>query len=75
MKDEFEEYVRAHPAVNTIERIDLDHDYMLQVVFSDIDELKRFLDDIERFGIERKYVYHIIEEVAKERVLTKANEK
>lgn len=70
-KDDFEAYSRKNPAVNSIERIDSGYDYMIHAVFSGMDGLKGFLEEIERFGIERKQVYHITECLENEKFLLK----
>jgi len=73
MKDDFEEYITKHPAVNSVEKIDMGYDYMIHVVFKDIEGLRGFLEDIDRFGIEEKRVYHVIDDVEKEKVFAIKN--
>lgn len=63
-------YLCAHGRVNSIWRINNGFDYAAECLFTSIREVEEFLESLElRFNILDKHVYHIIEDIAREKVL------
>lgn len=71
-KEELRNYLYAHRSVNNLWRINNGYDYAAECLFTSIRENEEFLDEIEmRFKIEDKHVFHIIEDVAREKMLSR----
>ncbi len=70
-KEKLLSYLKVHPNVNSVYRINNGYDFLIEVVFKNIRELQNFIDYLEtEFKISGKKVNFIIEEVKKERFMT-----
>lgn len=68
---QFQEFITKHEAVNSLYRINNGFDYMMDLIFSNMDELEAFLDQIEdRFNIQDKKMHFVIREEFREKFLT-----
>jgi len=73
-KSELFEFLSKNENVNCLCRINNGYDFMVEMVFKGIKELEGFLDRIDnKFEIEKKEVYHVIEDVKRESFLSDPN--
>ena len=64
-------YLYAHNRVNNLYRINNGYDYAAECVFVNIKEVEEFIEALEmQFKILDKHVFHIIDDIAREKVLT-----
>ena len=67
---EFSEYLKRIPCVNSAYRIDKLYDFLIEGIFSEIEDLHKFLDEMEsQFEIRTKLVCHVISTVEKEKFM------
>ena len=65
-------YLNVHPRVNNLWRVNNGFDFATDCVFKSIREAEEFIEELElKHEILDKYVFHIIEDIATEKVLTK----
>lgn len=66
------EYLRSHPNVNSLYRVNREHDFVAEVVFENLARLQEFLEETEKnFALQNTKVFNIVEEIRKEDFLTK----
>ncbi|AJF61977.1 TPA: Lrp/AsnC family transcriptional regulator [Candidatus Woesearchaeota archaeon] len=60
-------YLQKHPNINSVFRINNGFDYMFEAVFRSIVELEGFIEKLDqKFKIEEKETYYIVEDIKKE---------
>jgi DNA-binding Lrp family transcriptional regulator len=65
------QYLYYNENVNSMYKINNGYDYLLECIFSDMKELEDFVDLMdEKFGLERKDVYYIIDDIKREMFLS-----
>ena len=70
-RDEVKKYLLGNLNVNSVYKINSNHDFMIDVVFRDIKEMEEFQEHLdEKFKIKNKQVYYIIDELKKEEFLS-----
>ena len=70
-RDKIKNYLEKHPNVNTIYKINNGFDYMAETIFRNIKGLEDFLELLDqKFGLQNKEVYYIIEDIKREAFLT-----
>lgn len=70
-KNEIFEYLRKHPNINSLLKINNGFDYMIEAIFHNVKELEEFVENLEEsFSIKSKQIYYIIDEVVKENFFT-----
>lgn len=70
-RDRLGNYLKAHPAVNNLFKINNGFDFMVEGVFAHIKDMEDFLEEIEtRFGLEEKKTHHIIDDIKREDFMT-----
>ncbi len=70
-REEVKEYLMKNQNVNSLYKINNGYDFLTEVVFRDLAELDKFIEDIEdRFRLREKKIYYIIDEIARERFLS-----
>lgn len=63
-------YLKVHPSINNVYRINNGYDYLAEVVFKTVQELEAFLEVLElEVGVTDKAVHYIIDEVAREQFM------
>lgn len=68
-RDALRHYLHAHPNVNNLWRVNNGYDYAAECLFAGIRESEEFLDEVEHgFAIRDKHVFHIIEDVVREKL-------
>jgi len=66
-KNELREHLMHHQNVNSMFKINNGYDFMVECVFRDMKELEEFVDTLdERFGIEKKQVFYVIDDLKRE---------
>jgi len=66
-KDRLKEHLLKHPNVNTVHRINEGWNYVAEFVTSNNKELDVMLEKLEtEYGVEKKEIHYIIEEVKRE---------
>jgi DNA-binding Lrp family transcriptional regulator len=70
-REEVKNYLLMHERVNTLQRINNGFDYAAECVFVNIKEVEEFVETLEmQFKILDKHVFHIIDDIAREKVMT-----
>jgi len=64
-KEKFQEFMLAHPSVNSLSRVMGDR-FLAELVFVDMLELDGFLERLWEFGVQSKDVFHVVEEFKNE---------
>ena len=60
-------YLKAHPAVNNLYKINNGFDFLVEGVFTHVKELEDFIEELERnFLLEEKKTHYIIEDLKRE---------
>lgn len=63
-------YLSVHERVNSLWRINNGFDFLAECLFTNIREVEEFLEAVEmKFPILDKHVYHVIEDVVREKVM------
>ncbi len=66
-RGEIREHLLRNQNVNSLYKINNGYDFLTEVVFRDMSDLDRFMENLdEKFKIREKKVYYIIEDVARE---------
>jgi DNA-binding Lrp family transcriptional regulator len=66
-RDALQTYLMNHPNVNSLYRVDMDHDILVEVVFENISKLHEFIDHIEdKFELNQIITFSILQELKKE---------
>jgi DNA-binding Lrp family transcriptional regulator len=70
-RNELRDYLSEHPNVNSLYRINFDHDFLTEVIFEDVSKLQEFIDLLGlKFGVKEPKIFNIIGEVHKEKFLS-----
>lgn len=70
-RDEMREFLMKHAHVNSLHRINNGYDFLIEGVFHDLKELETFFESLEeKFAIELKQVYYIIDDLKREAFLS-----
>jgi len=70
-REEMKIHLEKSPFVNTAYKINNGYDFMVECIFKNINELHNFVENLEeRFEVQDKQVYYVIEEIKKEKFLT-----
>jgi len=63
-------FLRGHPSVNTVYRINNGYDFMIDGIFRTVQGMEEFLEHLEiDRGVTQKSVHFVIEEVSRERFM------
>lgn len=70
-RDELKSYLITHLCVNNLFRINNGFDFAVECVFATIQQVEDFVETLElQYRIIDKKIFHIIEDVAREKLLT-----
>jgi DNA-binding Lrp family transcriptional regulator len=73
-RDDIRKYLTIHDSVNNLYRINNGYDYAAECVFLNIKEVEEFIEALElQFNILDKHVFHIIDDLVRERVFSLEN--
>lgn len=71
-KEALLKFLLGHPNTNSVSKINLGYDLFAEMIFRSHDEAHSFIDELdERFKIEKKHVFFVVDEVERERFLTR----
>jgi DNA-binding Lrp family transcriptional regulator len=66
-REKLASYLKAHPAINNLFKINNGYDYMAEGIFSNVKELEEFMEELEqKFTVEEKKTHYIIEDLKRE---------
>ena len=66
-REKLASYLKVHPAINNLFKINNGYDFLVEGVFVHIKELEDFLEELEeKFPLEEKKTHHIIDEIKRE---------
>jgi DNA-binding Lrp family transcriptional regulator len=64
-------YLKAHPVINNLYKINNGYDFLAEGVFTNVKELEDFLEDLEtKFLLEEKKTHYIIEDIKREEFMS-----
>ena len=63
-------YLKAHPSINNLFKINNGYDYLIEGIFTHIKDMEDFIEELEeKFKLEQRQTYHIIDELKREEFL------
>jgi len=66
-RDKLISYLKAHPAINNLFKINNGFDLMAEVVFNNVKELEEFYEEMEKtFKINEKKTFYVIDDIKRE---------
>lgn len=69
-RDLLREFLLRNNFINSAYKINNGYDFMVEVIFRNMKELEDFIENLEeKFGIQSKQVYYVIDELKKEEFL------
>jgi DNA-binding Lrp family transcriptional regulator len=69
-RDKLGSYLKAHPSINNLYKINNGYDFLAEGIFSHVKELEDFMDELEKnFGLEEKKTHYVIEDLKREAFL------
>jgi DNA-binding Lrp family transcriptional regulator len=70
-RERMQSHLLKHPNVNSIYKINNGYDFLIETVFRELKEVDAFVEKVdERFKVQEKKVYYIIEDIARELFMT-----
>ena len=74
-RDRLGSYLKAHPVINNLYKINNGYDFLAEGVFTHVKELEDFLEELEsNFEIQDKKTHYIIEDLKREEFLSESSE-
>jgi Lrp/AsnC family transcriptional regulator for asnA, asnC and gidA len=71
-REQLREYLQNHPNINSLYRVNTEHDFLAEVVFENLSKLQEFLDDTaSRFQLQNTKVFNIVDEMKKEEFMSR----
>ena len=69
-RDKLRSYLKEHPRINSLFKINNGYDFLAEGIFTDVKELEDFVEELEgKFNLQEKKVFHVIEDVKRESFL------
>lgn len=69
-RDKLGSYLKAHPAINNLYKINNGYDFLAEGVFTHVKELEDFMDALEKaFPLEERKTHYVIEDLKREEFL------
>jgi DNA-binding Lrp family transcriptional regulator len=69
-RDKLGSYLKAHPSINNLYKINNGYDFLAEGVFYNVKELEDFMDTLDKtFPIEEKKTHYVIEDLKREEFL------
>jgi DNA-binding Lrp family transcriptional regulator len=66
-RDKLGSYLKAHPSINNLYKINNGYDYLAEGVFIHVKELEEFMEELEKaFALEEKKTHYVIEDLKRE---------
>jgi DNA-binding Lrp family transcriptional regulator len=64
-------YLKAHPAINNLYKVNNGYDYLAEGVFTHIKDMEDFLEELEEsFPLEEKKTFYLVEDLKREDFLS-----
>jgi hypothetical protein len=64
-------FLMKHPNINSANKINNGYDFLVEAVFRELKDVDEFLEKVdERFKVQEKHVYYIIDELGREMFMT-----
>ena len=65
-------YLKAHPTINNLYKINNGYDFLAEGIFTNVKELEDFLEELEgKFPLEEKRTHYVIEDIKREEFMSK----
>ncbi|MBN2053163.1 Lrp/AsnC family transcriptional regulator [Candidatus Woesearchaeota archaeon] len=72
-RDKLGSYLKAHPAVNNLYKINNGYDYLVEGVFIHVKDLEDFMEELEKaFALNEKKTHYVIEDLKREEFVPEA---
>lgn len=65
-KEKFNDFVSNNENINSAFRLEGDFEFMIDCIFKEMNEMKRFMEKINEFGIEKRQYHFITDEIIRE---------
>ncbi len=73
-RNALQDFLSKHHNVNSLYRVNFEHDFLAEVIFEDISKLQEFIDMLGlKFNVENTKVFSIVDEIKKEGFLGKTD--
>jgi len=70
-RNELMGYLKEHPNVNSLYKINSGFDFLFELVFRNIRDLEEFMEKLEEnYGVTEKQVYYVVDEIKREDFMT-----
>jgi len=64
-------YLKAHPAINNLYKINNGYDFLAEGIFPNVKELEDFLEELEtKFELQEKRTHYIVEDLKREEFMS-----
>ena len=64
-------YLKTHPNVNSLYKINSGYDFMFELIFANIKDLEEFMECLEeKYPIAERNVYYVIDDIKREEFMT-----
>ena len=75
-REELKKFFMSSPNVNALYRINHKFDFLVDMVFKDIQDLEDFFDKVDdEFAVRPKHIFYVVNEVGRELFLSRESEK
>ena len=72
-RDKLGSYLKAHPVINNLYKINNGFDFLAEGIFCHVKDLEDFLEELEKnFSLEEKRTHYVIEDLKREEFLPEA---
>lgn len=66
-RDSLKKYLEIHQNINSVFKVSNGYDFLMEGIFRNIKDVEEFIEDLEqKFKVEQKQVFYIIDEIKKE---------
>jgi len=72
-KEKLSSYLKAHPSINNLYKVNNGYDYLAEAIFGNVKELEEFMDELDKkIPLEDMKSHYIIEDLKREGFLNEA---
>ena len=72
-RDKLSSYLKAHPAINNLYKINNGFDFLAEGIFCHVKDLEDFLEELEKnFSLEEEKTHYVIEDLKREEFMPEA---
>jgi len=69
-REEFQNFLLNNTRINSVFRINNGYDYLVEAIFRDMKELQDFSEKVEKYSVEQKQDFFVLEDIKREDFLT-----